>query len=67
MRFYWIRNRVSQGQFLVHWKRGSDNHADYFTKHHAPALIDASAPATSMRKSQQLLLAMSYSDAVRVC
>ena len=35
MRFYWIRNRVSQGQFLVHWKRGTDNHAGYFTKYHA--------------------------------
>jgi hypothetical protein len=34
MRFYWIRDRVRQGQFIVHWKRGSSNRADYFTKHH---------------------------------
>ena len=26
---YWICDRVSQGQFLVHWKRSA--HADYFT------------------------------------
>jgi hypothetical protein len=27
MRFYWIRDRIKQGQFIVH----------YFTKHHSPA------------------------------
>jgi hypothetical protein len=37
MRFYWIQDRVSQGQFTVHWQKGSDNLADYFTKHHPPA------------------------------
>ena len=34
MRFYWIRDRVRQGQFHVYWKRGILNKADYFTKHH---------------------------------
>jgi hypothetical protein len=34
MRFYWIRDRVRQGQFIVYWKKGSLNKADYFTKHH---------------------------------
>jgi hypothetical protein len=33
-RFYWIRCRSKQNQFRIHWKRGEDNHADYFTKHH---------------------------------
>ena len=37
MRFYWIRDRVRQGQFRVHWKRGSANYGDYFTKHHPPS------------------------------
>jgi hypothetical protein len=37
MRFHWIQDRVSQGQFTVHWQKGSDNLADYFTKHHPPA------------------------------
>ena len=37
MHFYWIRDCVNQGEFLVHWKRGADNHADYFTKHHSPS------------------------------
>jgi hypothetical protein len=37
MRFCWIRDGVTQGHFMVHWRRGSDNLADYFTKHHSPA------------------------------
>jgi hypothetical protein len=24
MRFYWIRDRVHQGQFIVHWRRGTE-------------------------------------------
>jgi hypothetical protein len=37
MRFYWIRDRVNQKQFTILWKRGADNLADYFTKHHPAA------------------------------
>jgi hypothetical protein len=37
MRFYWIRDRVKQNQFHILWKKGSENLADYFTKHHPPA------------------------------
>jgi hypothetical protein len=36
MRFYWVRDRVCQAQFRVHWKKGEDNRADYFTTHHSP-------------------------------
>ena len=36
MRFYWIRDRITQKQFRAYWKPGTDNYADYFTKHHAP-------------------------------
>jgi hypothetical protein len=36
MRFYWIQDRVKQGQFHVHWLQGELSHADYFTKHHPP-------------------------------
>ena len=34
MRFCWVRDRVRQGRFLVHWMAGEHNLADYFTKHH---------------------------------
>jgi hypothetical protein len=37
MRFYWVRDRVKQGQFIIYWRKGSDNIADYFTKHHPPS------------------------------
>jgi hypothetical protein len=37
MRFYWIKDRVKQGQFNVYWGAGFQNLADYFTKHHSPA------------------------------
>ena len=34
MRFYWIRDRIQQGQFDLIWRKGILNMADYFTKHH---------------------------------
>jgi hypothetical protein len=37
MRFYWIKDRVKQGQFDVYWGPGFQNLADYFTKQHSPA------------------------------
>jgi hypothetical protein len=37
MRFYWVQDRVEQGDFGVRWSSGKTNHADYFTKHHSPS------------------------------
>jgi hypothetical protein len=37
VRFYWIKDRVKQGQFNVYWGPGFQNLGDYFTKHHSPA------------------------------
>jgi hypothetical protein len=37
MRFYWVQDRVAQGELAVHWLQGEYNLADYFTKHHSPA------------------------------
>jgi hypothetical protein len=37
MRFYWIKDRVKQGQLKIYWGPGFQNLADYFTKHHSPA------------------------------
>jgi len=37
MRFYWVRDRVRQGQFHVFWRRGVHSRADYFTKHFPPS------------------------------
>jgi hypothetical protein len=35
MRFWWIKDRVKQGQFHIFWRPGSVNLGDYFTKHHS--------------------------------
>ena len=32
VRFHWIRDRVRQGNFLVEWRKGASNLADFFTK-----------------------------------
>ena len=32
--YYWIRDRVHQGHITVDWKKGCENLADYYTKHH---------------------------------
>jgi hypothetical protein len=37
MRFYWVRDRVKAGEFIIYWRKGDDNAADYFTKHHSPS------------------------------
>ncbi len=34
MRFHWLRCRNAQGQFPHYWRPGTQNLADYFTKHH---------------------------------
>jgi hypothetical protein len=34
MRYHWIRDRIVQGHYLVEWQPGSENKADYYTKHH---------------------------------
>ena len=35
MRFYWVKCRITQGQFKLLWRSGQENIADYFTKLHA--------------------------------
>ena len=34
IQFYWLRDRVDQGQFRIYLERGDSNLADYFTKFH---------------------------------
>ena len=39
MRFHWLRDRESQGQFRIYWRPGKNNKADYWSKtQHPPAL-----------------------------
>lgn len=32
MRYHWVRDRVRQGHFIVEWRQGAHNLADFFTK-----------------------------------
>ena len=34
MRFYWINDRIEQGQFRVFWRSGPENLGYYHSKHH---------------------------------
>ena len=36
MNYYWLQDRTRLGQFLVYWRAGCTNYADYHTKHHSP-------------------------------
>lgn len=47
MRFFWIRDRVAAGEFIVYWRNGQNNTADYYTKHH---------PTSHHRKMRPLYL-----------
>lgn len=58
MRFYWVRDRVEQGQFRIHWRPGNTNLADYFTKHHSPSHHQAMRP---------IYLHEPHQDSVRGC
>jgi hypothetical protein len=36
MRYWWMKDRIKQGQFNLLWPPGKLNLANYFTKHHPP-------------------------------
>ena len=37
MKFYWVRDRFNQNQFMIYWRPGANNVGDYVSKHHSPA------------------------------
>ena len=38
MRYHWLEDQIQQKQFKLIWLKGIKNLADYFTKHHHPAV-----------------------------
>jgi hypothetical protein len=44
MQYYWLRDCVKQGQFIVRWEPGKFNLANYLTKHQPPAHHSALRP-----------------------
>ena len=52
VRFYWLRDRVRQGQFRIFWDSGKHNLADFYTKHHPPTYHKTMRPIqTYIQKS----------------
>ena len=62
MRFCWIRDRVRQGQFKIHWKRGKDNRADHFTKHHPASHHREMRPIHFHEQQANMLMGSSMID-----
>ncbi len=44
MCFHWLQCRKAQGQFRYYWRPGTQNLADYFTKHHPASHHKANRP-----------------------
>ena len=44
MRFYWLKDRVTQRMFKVYWAPGKVNLADYYTKHHPASHVKRIRP-----------------------
>ena len=36
MRYHWLRDSKTKGNYNIFWASGKNNHADYYTKHHPP-------------------------------
>ena len=36
MNWHWLRDKDVLEQLIVYWYKGTNNDADYFTKHHPP-------------------------------
>ena len=53
MRFYWIHDHTSQGQFIIYWHPGITNLGDYHTKHHSLAHHQLMRP-TYLHTSEEL-------------
>lgn len=63
MHFYWIKDRVAQGQCIIHQHRGTDNLTNYFIKHHSrPAQYH-----TSMQSHYLLSRSNIHTNVARVC
>ena len=57
MRFHWLRDRIQQGQFIVTWRPGATNLADFFTK-----ALDQKDHQDAMKKLVRPKNAQTFSD-----
>ena len=65
MRYFWLKDRVSQSEFIIYWDKGSNNHADYWTKHW-PARYHQQIRPTYILKGNHLALTMNMIDSSKL-
>ena len=61
MRFYWIKDRVKMGHFHVFWRPGTENIADYWTKHHPASHHREMRPIVMNSKKTEIKKAVTFS------
>ena len=75
MRFYWLKDRESQKQFKIYWRKGALNRGDYPTKHHPashhqairPTLLTPWRVVEELREKLKAAAKRVASSAARVC
>ena len=67
MRYYWVQDRIKQKQFILIWKPGKENRADYFTKRHPPSHHKRMRPNYLFCEAKQLANMIILTKNLRVC
>ena len=44
MRYHWLREQTTRNVLRIFWDKGTNNNADYHTKHHSPAVHKTQRP-----------------------
>ena len=55
MNIYWVKDRIKRKPFFLFWDRGTNNKADYFTKHFPPKYRKQIRPTYLHRPSNHLM------------
>ena len=69
MRYHWLRENDQKQSLKIYWDKGSNNDADYFTKHHSPSHHKLMRPKYILKgfAVTELAKAISSSIRARVC
>ena len=67
MRYHWIRDQVTLGNFTVTWEPGATNLADFFTKahqvsHHVKMMTTYTLPKENVLISSSISLILSVTN-----
>ena len=67
MRYHWLRDRQNRMHLRVYWDKGSNNDADYFTKHHAPSHHKLMRPRYILKNNFVSKVLTAFQSHVRGC